>query len=86
MSKLSHITAAFAEQGKEDLPIAIIQNAHCKNQKHVMGTISTIHSEVIQHKIKNPAVIVIGEVVRNSKNWQDLIFAQIAKPTKIKKS
>jgi uroporphyrin-III C-methyltransferase len=86
MSKLAHITAAFAEEGKEDLPIAIIQNAHCKNQKHVMGTISTIHKKVIQHKIKNPAVIVIGEVVRNSKNWQDLVLTQIANPIKNKES
>ena len=86
MSKLAQIATAFAEQGKEDLPIAIIQNAHCKNQKHVMGTISTIQSEVVTHNIKNPAVIVIGEVVRSSKNWQDLVFAQISQPTKNKKS
>ena len=85
MSKLARITAAFAEQGKEDLPIAIIQNAHCKDQKHVMGTISTIHTEVARQNIQNPAVIVIGEVVRNSKNWQDLVFAQNANPAKINK-
>ena len=50
-----------------------------------MGTISTIHTEVARQNIQNPAVIVIGEVVRNSKNWQDLVFAQIANPAKINK-
>jgi len=86
MSKLDKITEAFIEEGKEDLPIAIIQNAHCKDQKHVMSTVSSIQSEVKKNNIKNPAVIVLGEVVRNSKNWQDLVLAQIPVKNKNKKS
>lgn len=84
MSKLNQITNTYAMQGKEDLPVAIIQNAHCKNQKFVMGTISTIQSEVKKKNIKNPAVIVIGEVVKNSKNWQDQVLAQITTTLKSK--
>jgi len=86
MSKLDKITEAFIEEGKEDLPIAIIQNAHCKDQKYVMSTVSSIQSEVKKNNIKNPAVIVLGEVVRNSKNWQDLVLAQIPAKNKNKKS
>lgn len=86
MSKLDKIVEAFLEEGKENLPVAIIQNAHCKDQKHVMGTVANIQSEVKKNNIKNPAVIVIGEVVRNSKHWQDLVLAQIPAKNKNIKS
>jgi len=73
MSKLDKIVTLFKENGKEDLPVAIIQSAHCKNQKSVIGTVNTIVAEVKNNSIKNPAVIVLGNVVKESPEWKSNI-------------
>ena len=65
MSKLSQIVALFKKEGKTELPIAIIQNGTRKDEKIGMGTIASIEKEVQRHELANPAIIVIGEVVRH---------------------
>ncbi|GGW39858.1 uroporphyrinogen-III C-methyltransferase [Arenibacter certesii] len=65
MSKLSEIVDLFKEEGKIELPIAIIQNGTCKNEKVGMGTIGTIKDIVAKKELSNPAIIIIGEVVRH---------------------
>jgi uroporphyrin-III C-methyltransferase len=64
MSKLSEITEVYRGLGKEDLPVAIIQNGTLKNEKIGVGTIGNILEVVSEEKLSNPAVIIIGEVVR----------------------
>lgn len=63
MSKLAQICEIFASYGKEDMPMAIIQNGTRENAKAVIGTVSTIIKKSLQENVSNPAVIVIGEVV-----------------------
>lgn len=63
MSKLSEIVAIFKQAGKENLPVAIIQNGSLPEEKIAIGKIDTIVSIVEQNQISSPAVIVIGEVV-----------------------
>lgn len=65
MSKLSQIVALFKKEGKSDTPIAIIQNGTRENEKVGIGTISSIEKEVEIQKLANPAIIIIGEVVRH---------------------
>ncbi|MFN8415043.1 MAG: uroporphyrinogen-III C-methyltransferase [Cytophagaceae bacterium] len=64
MTHLSRTVELFKQEGKAELPIAIIQNGTMPDEKYVLGTISTIESLVEQNNISSPAVIVIGEVVR----------------------
>lgn len=66
MSKLSQITKIFAAQNKQELPIAIIQNGTREDEKIGIGTIATIEAIVQEQQLSNPAIIVIGEVVRQS--------------------
>ena len=73
MSKLSKIVHMFKLNGKADLPVAIIQSAYCKDQKSVIGTVRTIEAEVAKNKMKNPAVIVLGQVVQESPAWKNLL-------------
>ncbi|MDV7187826.1 uroporphyrinogen-III C-methyltransferase [Lutibacter sp. TH_r2] len=66
MSKLNQIVSIFKQFEKEDVPTVIIQNGTTKNEKLGLGTISTIEEVVAQKKLSSPAIIVIGEVVKES--------------------
>lgn len=65
MSKLPQIVELFKSEGKSELPIAIIQNGTRKNEKIGVATIDTIVDIVEKEKLSNPAIIIIGEVVRH---------------------
>ncbi len=65
MSKLSQIVALFKKEGKSETPIAIIQNGTRADEKVGVGTIASIETEVERQQLANPAIIIIGEVVRH---------------------
>lgn len=65
MGKLAEIVELFKREGKWKLPIAIIQNGTCKNEKVGVGTIGTIQEIVAKKELSNPAIIIIGEVVKH---------------------
>ncbi|WP_297703232.1 uroporphyrinogen-III C-methyltransferase [uncultured Eudoraea sp.] len=65
MSKLSAIVELFTKENKSDTPVAIIQNGTKEEEQVGIGTINTIESIVQKQKLTNPAIIVIGEVVKN---------------------
>lgn len=69
MSKLSEITSIFKQFEKGDVPTAIIQNGTTKNEKLGLGTINTIEEVVAQKQLSSPAIIVIGEVVKESSKF-----------------
>jgi len=64
LGKLDQIVDLYTKQGKEDLPIAIIQNGTLSNQRVVTGTIADISLTLKNNKMGAPAIIIIGEVVR----------------------
>lgn len=66
MSKLSEIVAIFKKYGKTEIPTAIIQNGTTASEKLGLGTINTIEEVVSQKQLSSPAIIVIGEVVKES--------------------
>lgn len=66
MSKLSEIVAIFKKYNKSEVPTAIIQNGTTKSEKLGLGTIDTIEEVVAQKQLSSPAIIVIGEVVKES--------------------
>lgn len=65
MSKLHRIVELFKEEGKLETPVAIIQNGTWENEKVGIGTIESIEKEVKGQQLANPAIIIIGEVVRH---------------------
>lgn len=73
MHKLDEIVAVYKKNRTDDLPVAIIQNGTKDIQKKVVGTISSISELVIEYQISSPAIIVIGEVVRNASELTTLM-------------
>lgn len=64
LAKIADIAAAFAAAGKNELPIAVIQNATLPSQKVIKGTMADIAAKVSEAGTGSPAIIVAGEVVR----------------------
>ena len=73
LHKLDEIVDIYAEIGKIDEPIAIIQNGSLANQKVVTGKISNIQPLAKISEIGSPAIIVIGQVAA----LPDLSFEQV---------
>ncbi len=66
LSKLAEIAAIFADAGRTDEAFGIVSNGSLSNQKVLVGNTETIAYLAEYEKVKAPAVIVIGEVVRIS--------------------
>lgn len=64
MSRLEAIMNIFSSHGKGETPVAIIQEATTEREKMVTGTVKDIVFKSQFAGMKNPAVIVVGEVVR----------------------
>lgn len=64
MSKLEAIMDIFSSFGKTDTPVAIIQHGTTKDEKLVIGSVKDIFFKAESENISNPAIIVVGEVVK----------------------
>lgn len=78
--KLGEIVSSFLQAGKPSTPIALIQNGTMAQEKLVAGTIEDIEQKVLVSGIGAPAVIIIGEVVKQSPKlmeiYQDVVYSQ----------
>jgi len=72
MGKLAEIVQTFKHFGKGETPVGIIQNGTTDNERSGFGKISTIEEIVIEKKLASPAIIVIGEVVRERLQFQSV--------------
>jgi uroporphyrin-III C-methyltransferase len=63
MSKLEIIMEIFAQYGKSDTPVVIIQDGTTAKEKMVTGTVRDIAYRAQYAGLANPAIIMIGEVV-----------------------
>ncbi|HLP54187.1 MAG TPA: uroporphyrinogen-III C-methyltransferase [Fluviicola sp.] len=66
LNKLADIAAIFSEAGKKTEAVAVISNGTLPNQRTVVGNIGNIVYRAGYENIPAPAVIVIGEVVKQS--------------------
>ncbi|PKD19651.1 uroporphyrin-III methyltransferase [Salegentibacter salinarum] len=71
MSKLAEIVALYKNEAKGELPIAIIQNGTWEDQKLIAGNIHNIENLVKKYKIGTPAIIIIGEVVKECEAYNN---------------
>jgi uroporphyrin-III C-methyltransferase len=60
----------FAQYGKSDTAVAIIQDGTTAKEKMVAGKVKDIAYRVQYAGLSNPAIIIIGEVVRLSNALQ----------------
>lgn len=72
-SKLKQIVALYQENGRGNLPIALIQNGSLPNERIALGTINTILEEAENNLIGVPAIIVLGEVVGKHQDFKQLV-------------
>lgn len=72
MGKLGEIVKLFSGFGKEDTPVGVIQNGTTENERSGFGTIKTIEKVVAEKRLTAPAIIVIGEVVKESYQLQKI--------------
>ncbi|WP_026707983.1 uroporphyrinogen-III C-methyltransferase [Flavobacterium frigidarium] len=77
MHKLKEIVTLYQNNRTDDLPVAIIQNGTTENQKMVIGTVSSIVAVVQEHELASPAIIIIGEVVKNPSKLSAL-YSEVA--------
>lgn len=66
MNKLEKIMDIFRQAGKSDTPVAIIQDGTTCREKMITGTVKDIFFKAQYAGLGNPAIIVVGEVVRLS--------------------
>ncbi|MBL4939421.1 MAG: uroporphyrinogen-III C-methyltransferase [Lutibacter sp.] len=79
MNKLTQIVSVFKQVEKGDLPVAIIQNGTTKNEKLGLGTIDSILEVVKRNELSSPAIIVIGEVVKESTKLRSFYETSVLK-------
>jgi uroporphyrin-III C-methyltransferase len=64
MSRLEEIMEIFAAHGKSHTAVAIIQNGTRQDEKMVVGTVRNIAYRAAHAAMSNPAIIIIGDVVK----------------------
>ncbi|WP_428655858.1 uroporphyrinogen-III C-methyltransferase [Runella sp.] len=72
MHKLSEIVETYAQLGKIELPVAIIQNGTRPDEKIVTGKVGNILQLVQAEGIGSPAIIVLGAVAQLADNVKKL--------------
>ena len=65
MSKLNEIISIYSSFGKQNTPIAIIQNGSLPEEKIGIGKMTNIADIVSKKQLGSPAIIVIGAVVEH---------------------
>ncbi|WP_111308138.1 uroporphyrinogen-III C-methyltransferase [Confluentibacter sediminis] len=73
MGKLDEIVEVFSAENKQDISVAIIQEGTTENEKIGIGTIATIQKVVEEKQLTSPAIIVIGEVVKERMELSSLV-------------
>lgn len=75
LSKLPEISNIFIKSGRKDEAFGIISNGSMANEKVLVGKAETITQLAEEEKVKAPAVIVVGEVVRISELQKNELFS-----------
>jgi len=75
MNKLGEIAALCQSYGKGEISAAIIQNGTMANQRIGISTAAELENLAKKEDLRNPAIIVIGEVVRHAKPelWEKIV-------------
>lgn len=72
LNKLKEIVKLYKQEGKNLLPVAVIQNGSTEEEKVAIGIVDTIVELVEEKQIKAPAILVFGEVVSLHPQFQPI--------------
>ncbi|ATL49636.1 uroporphyrinogen-III C-methyltransferase [Chitinophaga caeni] len=72
MNKLAEIGQIYSNLGAGHTPAAIIQNGSLDNQQVGVGIASDLQKIAQEKNLSNPAIIIVGEVVRFHEAFQSL--------------
>ena len=72
LGKLKEIVKLYKQEGKNNLPVAVIQNGSTANEKLAIGIVDTIVEVVEEKGIAAPAILVFGEVVSLHPHFQPI--------------
>jgi uroporphyrin-III C-methyltransferase len=78
---LPYIREQLLKYGRgEQTPVALIHWGTTKDQQTVTGTLSNIIEKAKQHRIENPTMIIVGEVVkmREKINWFEKTLSPVS--------
>lgn len=81
VSNLPYIQEQLMKHGKNSqTPVAVIHWGTTNVQRTVTGTLENIYQRVLQEKITNPSMIIVGEVVslREKLSWYEEVIAKNA--------
>lgn len=76
--KLAEIAETYRKVGKSHLPVAIIQSGTTREEKITAGFIHDIVQKAEENQVEAPAVIIVGEVVRESMRLAE-VYREIVK-------
>lgn len=63
IERIADIAAVFQQEGKNRLPVAVIENGSTHEENIIVGVVDTIAELIEDHKISSPALLVFGDVV-----------------------
>jgi len=63
IDKIKEIASIFQGEGKNRLPVAVIENGSTAEEHVIVGIVDTIAELIEDHKISSPALLVFGDVV-----------------------
>ncbi|WP_433958012.1 uroporphyrinogen-III C-methyltransferase [Cytobacillus horneckiae] len=64
VGNIAHITKSLITYGKsESTPVAVIEWGTTENQRTITGKLATIAQDIQNHRISNPTMILVGDVV-----------------------
>ncbi len=69
LGRLDQICALWDAEGRGDLPAMVIQNGSLPNERCWVGTVNTLADPVRRERDRGPGLIVLGETVRQHKNF-----------------
>jgi len=63
MKKADEIAGTYLQQGKGDVPVAVIQHASLPHQRAVKGQVKDLPELISANSLTHPAIIIVGWVV-----------------------
>ena len=73
LNKIQDIMQQFQRHGKNETPVAVIQNGTLPNQKNIIGNVSNISELTSQAHAGSPAIIIVGEVVKYAQALNEIV-------------
>jgi uroporphyrin-III C-methyltransferase/precorrin-2 dehydrogenase/sirohydrochlorin ferrochelatase len=72
------ISAGLINEGVEpSTPVAVVENGTRANERRFYGTLKSLPDLVSENAVKSPALLIIGDVVRNAADLNKPEFEEL---------